>query len=109
MEEIRLKLRSFITDNFLFGRAEERLSDDDSLIEKGIIDSTGVLQLVAFLEQECGIHVEDDEIIPDNLDSLSKLTAYTCRKLNLPERGAHAKHELRAAPAVIAVSTAGAL
>jgi len=85
MEETQQKLRAFITDNFLFGRADQKLSDEDSLIENGIIDSTGVLQLVSFLEQECGVHVEDDEIVPDNLDSLRKLTAFTTRKSSFVE------------------------
>jgi len=88
MEETQQKLRAFITDNFLFGRADQKLSDEDSLIENGIIDSTGVLQLVSFLEQECGVHVEDDEIVPDNLDSLSKLAAFTNRKSRSVERSA---------------------
>jgi acyl carrier protein len=88
MDEIRLKLRAFITDNFLFGRVDETLSDEDSLIENGIIDSTGVLQLVSFLEDDCGVHVDDDEIVPDNLDSLSRLTAFASRKLNIFERSA---------------------
>jgi acyl carrier protein len=105
MEEIRLKLRAFITDNFLFGRSDERLSDEDSLIENGVIDSTGVLQLVSFLERDCGVHVEDDEIVPDNLDSLSKLTAFICRKLNLTERIASTMHDVRPALATASAGT----
>lgn len=86
MDEIRLKIRAFIIDNFLFGRTDEVLSDEDSLIENGVIDSTGVLQLVAFLENDLGLRVEDDEIVPDNLDSLNKLIAFTARKQNLGAR-----------------------
>lgn len=81
MGSILEKLRAFVTENFLFGRSDERLSDDDSLIENGIIDSTGVLMLVAFLEQDLGVHVEDDEIVPDNLDSLRRLAMFATRKL----------------------------
>jgi len=88
MDEIRLKIRAFITNNFLFGRADQSLSDEDSLIENGVIDSTGVLQLVSFLEEEFGARVEDDEIVPDNLDSLNKLCAFTSRKQNRFERNA---------------------
>jgi acyl carrier protein len=80
MDEISLKLRAFITDNFLFGRKDENIQEEDSLIENGVIDSTGVLQLVSFIECNFGVHVEDDEIIPDNLDSLSKLTLFVSGK-----------------------------
>jgi acyl carrier protein len=68
-------------DNYLFGREDENLCDEDSLIENGVIDSTGVLQLVSFVEDNFGVHVEDDDIVPDNLDSLSKLTLFVSRKL----------------------------
>lgn len=80
MEDLRLKLRAFIADSFLFGRTDGDLSDDDSLVENGIIDSTGVLMLVAFLEQTFAIQVEDDEIVPENLDSLNRLAAFASRK-----------------------------
>lgn len=75
------ELRTFVTENFLFGRADNRLSDDASFLDNGIIDSTGLLELIAFLERTYGLHLEDDELIPDNLDSLSKLTCFVERKL----------------------------
>src|ERR1700685_4320636 len=80
MQDTGLKIRSFISENFLFGRADEALADDDSLIEQGVIDSTGVLLLVAFLEKECGVHVEDEDIVPENLDTISRLAAFVSRK-----------------------------
>ena len=80
MELLQQRLRAFVTENFLFGQEEEDLLADDSLIEKGIIDSTGVLQLIAFLEREFGIQVEDHEVVPQNLDSLSRLAAFVLRK-----------------------------
>jgi acyl carrier protein len=83
MDEIVEKLRAFVTENFLFGRRDESLSNDDSLIEKGVIDSTGVLILVAFLEQNLGVAVQDDEIIPENLDSLNRIAAFAARKLGM--------------------------
>jgi len=85
MDELIGKLRAFVTENFLFGRRDESLSNDDSLIEKGVIDSTGVLILVAFLEQNLGVAVQDDEIIPENLDSLNRIAAYAARKLGMTE------------------------
>lgn len=81
MKEIPEQLRAFVIEHFLFGRSDQRLSDDDSLIENGIIDSTGVLMLVSFLEQNLGVHVEDHEIVPENLDSINRLAAFAARKL----------------------------
>lgn len=88
MEEMVHKLRAFVVENFLFGRNDERLSNDDSLIEKGIIDSTGVLILVAFVEHNFGVHVQDDEIIPENLDSIHRIAAFSARKLGLEKQDA---------------------
>lgn len=75
----RTKLRHFIRENFLFGRADD-LSDRDSFLEKGIIDSTGILELIAFVEQQYGVRVEDEELVPQNLDSIDSLAAYIERK-----------------------------
>jgi acyl carrier protein len=83
MEELRRKLRAFIIETFLFGRTDEELHDEDSLIEQGIIDSIGVLLLVSFLEQNLNVVVEDDEIVPENLDSVNRLAAFAARKLEL--------------------------
>ncbi len=78
--EIKSKLREFITDNFLIGTDIESISDTDSFMEKEIIDSTGVLELTAFIETEFGIGIEDDELTPENLDSIEKLTNFIFRK-----------------------------
>ncbi|HEY6272823.1 MAG TPA: acyl carrier protein [Terriglobales bacterium] len=80
MKLIQQRLRTFITDNFLFGQDGAELLGDDSLIEKGVIDSTGVLQLISFLEREFNIKVEDEEVAPQNLDSIDCLTAFVQRK-----------------------------
>ena len=74
-------VREFIVSNFLYGQ-ERPLADDDSFMGEGIVDSTGVLQLVEFLEETYGITVEDEELIPENLDSLNSVSAYLARKLN---------------------------
>lgn len=78
MESNSLKqnLRNFIVDTFIRGQNVTNFSDDDSFFEKEIIDSTGVLELVLFLEQNYGIRVEDEEIIPENLDSINCLVTY---------------------------------
>jgi acyl carrier protein len=74
------QIRYFIVENFLFGDSDNGLNDTDSLLEKGIIDSTGVLELVSHLEENYGIQVEDEELIPENLDSIANVTAYIERK-----------------------------
>jgi len=73
-------LRRFIKDKFLPSVGKENFDDDDSFMENGIIDSTGVLELLEFLEEQFDMEVEDEEIIPDNLDSISKLTTFIRKK-----------------------------
>ena len=73
-------IRKFIIDNFLFGQIRHGFQDDDSFLEGGIIDSTGVLELIAFLEQRYGIKVDDDDLVPENLDSVGRVVAYVQRK-----------------------------
>ena len=75
------EIYKFMVDNFLFGDGEQ-LRDDTSFLEEGIVDSTGILELVTFLEGTYGITIEDDELIPENLDSLKNVAAYVEKKLN---------------------------
>ncbi len=75
------KIRTFILKNYLFTDDPTVLTDDESFLKKGIIDSTGVLEVIEFLRVEFGVRVEDDEMIPDNLDSINQLTEFTARKL----------------------------
>lgn len=77
---IKTKLKMFIKDNFLLGYDSFSFGDDDSFLERGVIDSTGVLELVNYIEETFGISVEDEELVPDNLDSLNRLTGYVERK-----------------------------
>ena len=79
MSELKYKIRTFVIENFLFGN-NENLEDNTSFLEEGIIDSTGVLELVGFIEEEFAITVEDEELIPENLDSIKNVTAYLERK-----------------------------
>lgn len=78
---MRNQLRQFIIDNFLFGKDSIGLSDEDSFLEKDLIDSSGILELVGFLEETYGIKVEDDELVPENLDSINKLLRYLGEKI----------------------------
>jgi acyl carrier protein len=75
------KIRAFVVDNFLFGDGSY-LKDDTSFLEERIIDSTGILQIISFLEEEFGIRINDDEILPENLDSLSYITVFLNNKLS---------------------------
>jgi acyl carrier protein len=77
--DIEREVRSFVITNFLFGQPMD-LQPGDSLLGKGLIDSTGVLELVDFLEERYAIKVEDDEVIPDNLDSVRNIATYVASK-----------------------------
>ena len=79
--DIEREIHSFVLTNFLFGQTVD-LQPDDSLLGRGLIDSTGVLELVDFLEEHYEIKVEDEEVIPNNLDSVGKVAAYVARKLS---------------------------
>jgi acyl carrier protein len=80
LNSIRKELRSFILETFLFGDESQAFENADSFMEKGIIDSTGVLELVSHLEQTYGITVQDEEMVPTNLDSVDNLAAFVQRK-----------------------------
>jgi len=77
--EVEATIRKFIIENFLFGE-DEQLKEDTSFLESGIVDSTGILELVAFLEETFGITVEDEELIPENLDSIANVLQYLEKK-----------------------------
>lgn len=81
MRNIQQELRQFVIDNFLFGQGNGNLRNDDSFLDKGIIDSTGVLELVVFLEEKYRIKIEDRELVPDNLDSITNLVRFVETKL----------------------------
>lgn len=78
--ETKQKIREFIVETFLFGAEDAQIEDGESLLESGIVDSTGVLELVGFLESEFGLEVKDDELVPENLDSIDNLAGFVERK-----------------------------
>jgi acyl carrier protein len=82
--DLKQSIRTFIETSFLFREARGGLADGESLLGAGLIDSTGILELVTYLEAEFGIVVEDEEIVPENLDSVDQITAYVLRKQPLP-------------------------
>lgn len=80
-EDIRDRFKKYIVGNFMSSGAEGKtLADDASLLEEGIMDSTGVLDLVMFIEETFGIQVRDEELVPENLDSVDKLVAFVERR-----------------------------
>jgi acyl carrier protein len=74
------RIRAFIEENFLFREDISGLADTDSLLESGVMDSTGILELVAFLETDFAIQMADAEIVPENLDSIGSIAVYVERK-----------------------------
>jgi len=79
MSDTRDTVRAFIQENFLFGN-DDAFKDDTSFLNEGIVDSTGILELVSFLEEEFSITVEDEELLPENLDSINNVVTYVNRK-----------------------------
>lgn len=80
MPSTQEQVRAFIVDNFLFENRTEGFDDDTSFLESRIIDSTGILELVAFLETTFDLTIEDEELDPANLDSLNQIAAFVERK-----------------------------
>lgn len=77
---VKLRVRKFIAENYMFGEDSTSLGDADSLLEAGLIDSTGILELLAFLESEFGIQIMDEEVVPANFDSIETITSYISAK-----------------------------
>lgn len=77
--DVASEIRSFIAETFLFGE-DQRLDDHDSLLEAGIVDSTGILEIIAFLEDHYQIKVNDDELTPENLDTIANICAFLSKK-----------------------------
>ena len=73
-------IRAFIVENFLFGEDVEWLKEETSFWESGVMDSTGIVEVIAFIQETFGIHVEDDEVIPENFNCLKNLAAFLARK-----------------------------
>ena len=91
--KIEDEIRKFIEENFIL-EGEDNLGEEDSLLEKGIIDSTGVLELVAFLEETYHFKIKDEELVPENLDSIKNISQFIQNKLN-PSREGINREEVR--------------
>lgn len=77
---IETKVRGYILNNYLFTDDDAALGNDDSFLERGIVDSTGIMELIFFLEQEFGVRIDDEDMVPENLDSVSRIAAFIGRK-----------------------------
>lgn len=89
---VKVEIRNFILENFLFDENEGGLNNNTSFLDEGIIDSTGILELVSFVEETYGIHVEDEELIPENLDSVNNVVSFIAKKLGSAAQKTAALH-----------------
>ncbi|MHB1844798.1 MAG: acyl carrier protein [Deltaproteobacteria bacterium] len=77
---VRARIRAFILENF-YVPEPDRLADDESLVRRGVVDSTGFLEVIGFLEAELGLAIEDQELVPDNFETIARIAAFVERKL----------------------------
>lgn len=82
--DIQSQIKQYIAKNILFSDNGFTYSDDASFLEEGIVDSLGIMDLVLFIEQNFGLSVDDEDLIPDNFDSVNKLARYIQRRLSVP-------------------------
>lgn len=83
---IEKKIRDYILENYLFTGNQSALANDDSFLEKGILDSTGVLEIIGFLEDEFKLTIEDNELVPENFDSVSKIARFVNAKQSVMKK-----------------------
>lgn len=86
--ETERKIRDFVLRNYLFTTDENALRNDQSLMQTGVLDSTGILELISFLYEAFEVQVDDEEMVPENLDSVAQLTTFVDGKLAAVERSA---------------------
>jgi acyl carrier protein len=75
-DALRSSIRDFLLENYLFTTDTSAIGVDDSLLGRGIVDSTGMLEVIFFIEEKLGVKVKDEEMIPDNLDSINKIASF---------------------------------
>ena len=83
MEQIEQELHQFVVDNFLFGDGGKQLSNDDSFLEKGLIDSMGILTMVSFVQDTYAVSVADEELVPENWDSVRRIARFVQSKMSV--------------------------
>jgi len=82
--QLKQDIKTYLIENFYYGQDDNTLTNEISFLENGIIDSTGVLELVSFIQEKYGITVSDEEILPDNFDSINKLAGFIMNKTAIP-------------------------
>ena len=82
MDAVKIKelIRNFVVETFLLGDTDTKFTDDESFLENGIVDSTGILELITYVEEKFNISIDEEEMIPDNLDSLNNLSNFIQKK-----------------------------
>ncbi len=80
MPKIENEIRQFLVENFILGDEVDKMGFDESLLENGVIDSTGVLEVVFFVEDKFQIEIDTEEVLPENFDTINRLAAYIRRK-----------------------------
>ena len=75
-DDLRERIQKFILENYLFSTDRSALGLDDSLLGRGIVDSTGMLEIIMFIEEQLGVTVKDEEMIPENLDSVQRIATF---------------------------------
>ncbi len=83
MDQVERELRQFVVENFLYGENEEEFSNDDSFLEKGLVDSMGILTLVSHVQEKYGISIADQELIPENWDTVRRIAEFVHSKLGV--------------------------
>ena len=81
VDQVRDKIRDFILKNYLFTTDTSALGLDDSLLENGIVDSSGMMEIIFFIEEQLGVKMREGEMVPDNLDSVNKITRFVQARL----------------------------
>lgn len=80
-ESLHERIRGFILENFLFTEDTSAIAFDDSLLDRGVVDSTGMLEIIMFIEEQLGVKVADEEMIPENLDSVNNIARFVeCKR-----------------------------
>lgn len=79
-DKLRDQIRAFVLENYLFTSDSSVLGLDDSLLGRGIVDSTGMLEIIFFIEEQLGVKVKDEEMIPENLDSVNRIASFVLSK-----------------------------
>ena len=79
-EKMHETIRGFILENYLFTDDTSQLGLDDSLLGRGIVDSTGMLEIIMFIEEQLGVKVADEDMVPENLDSVNRIAAYVASR-----------------------------